>query len=193
MGTGRASGPNRAEEAAQMAISSPLLEDCSIDGATGVLINITGGPDFGLHEIHQASSLIQDAADEDANIIFGTVVEEGMHDEVKITVIATGFPGPEQAQRTGRAMAGARRDHMEPDEIVFSELEEEDPPALQVATTRRHTPTAPMRAAQQPEEVRVSRRTATFVPNGGPAHETESDEMEEPTFLRKLRQSKKGW
>jgi cell division protein FtsZ len=91
MGTGTASGPGRAEEAASLAISSPLLEDCSIEGATGILINITGGTDLGLHEINIASSLIQDAAHPDANIIFGTVVDESLRDELKVTVIATGF------------------------------------------------------------------------------------------------------
>jgi cell division protein FtsZ len=74
-----------------MAISSPLLEDVSIDGATGILINITGGPDLTLHEVNEASSLIQQAAHEDANIIFGSVIDPNLSDEVRITVIATGF------------------------------------------------------------------------------------------------------
>ncbi|PJB34091.1 MAG: cell division protein FtsZ [Deltaproteobacteria bacterium CG_4_9_14_3_um_filter_63_12] len=91
MGTGYASGPKRAVEAAEMAVSSPLLEDVSIEGATGILINITGGPDLSLFEINEASMLIQEAAHEDANIIFGAVINDDMHDEVKVTVIATGF------------------------------------------------------------------------------------------------------
>jgi cell division protein FtsZ len=91
MGTGTASGPTRAVEAAEKAVSSPLLEDVSIEGAMGILINITGGPDLTLWEINEASSLIQEAAHEDANIIFGAVIDESMHDEVKVTVIATGF------------------------------------------------------------------------------------------------------
>ena len=86
-----ASGEKRAIEAAEMAISSPLLEDVSIDGATGILINITGGPDLTLHEVNEASSLIQEAAHEDANIIFGSVIDPNLSDEVRITVIATGF------------------------------------------------------------------------------------------------------
>ncbi|MEK7373595.1 MAG: cell division protein FtsZ [Thermodesulfobacteriota bacterium] len=94
MGTGVASGENRAVEAAQKAISSPLLEDNTIQGARGVLLNITGGPDMTLYEIHEASSLIQAEAHEDANIIFGTVVDETMTDEIRITVIATGFENP---------------------------------------------------------------------------------------------------
>lgn len=91
MGTGVARGENRAVEAAQRAISSPLLEDNSIQGARGVLLNITGGPDMTLYEINEASSLIQAEAHEEANIIFGTVIDENMQDEIRITVIATGF------------------------------------------------------------------------------------------------------
>jgi cell division protein FtsZ len=91
MGAGRASGEHRAMEATQQAISSPLLEEATIEGAKGVLINITGGPDLTLYEVNEASSIIREAADEDANIIFGAVIDETMHDEMKITVIATGF------------------------------------------------------------------------------------------------------
>ncbi|MFW6159974.1 MAG: cell division protein FtsZ [Acidobacteriota bacterium] len=91
MGTGISSGENRAVEAAQRAISSPLLVDTSIDGAHGVLINITGGKDITLHEVSKASELIHDMAHPEANIIFGTVIDEGMKETVKVTVIATGF------------------------------------------------------------------------------------------------------
>ncbi len=91
MGAASASGENRAIEAAQKAISSPLLEDISIQGARGVLINITGGPDMCLHEVNEAASMIQEEAHEDANIIFGAVIDENITDEIRITVIATGF------------------------------------------------------------------------------------------------------
>jgi len=91
MGTGVGEGKRRATEAAEMAISSPLLEAVSIEGATGILINITGGPDLTLHEVNEASTLIQNAAHEDANIIFGSVIDPNLTDEVRITVIATGF------------------------------------------------------------------------------------------------------
>ena len=90
MGVGRGSGDNRAQEAAKQAISSPLLET-SIVGATGVLLNVTGGSDLGLLEINEAAEIVQDAADPDANIIFGAVVDENLKDEIRITVIATGF------------------------------------------------------------------------------------------------------
>jgi cell division protein FtsZ len=91
MGTATQRGENRAMQAAIAAISSPLLEDTSIDGARGVLINITGGPDMTLHEVSDAASIIYEAADDDANILFGAVVDEEMGDAVKVTVIATGF------------------------------------------------------------------------------------------------------
>jgi cell division protein FtsZ len=91
MGAAISAGENRAIEAAQHAISSPLLEDVSIKGARGVLINITGGPTLSLHEVNEAATLIQEEADDDANIIFGAVIDEHMGDEVRITVIATGF------------------------------------------------------------------------------------------------------
>ncbi|MBI2026812.1 MAG: cell division protein FtsZ [Deltaproteobacteria bacterium] len=93
MGTGIATGSNRAVEAANMAISSPLLEDIAIDGAMGIIINITGGPNLTLHEVNAASSLIHDAAHEDADIIFGQVIDPSLKDEVRVTVIATGFTG----------------------------------------------------------------------------------------------------
>jgi cell division protein FtsZ len=90
MGVGSASGENRAEDAAKEAIQSPLLET-SIEGAKGVIINITGGEDLGLHEVNTAAELVQRSVDPEANIIFGTVTDTSMSDEIKITVIATGF------------------------------------------------------------------------------------------------------
>lgn len=91
MGIGESSGESRAREAAQKAISSPLLEDISIHGARGVLINVTGNKDMTLHEVHEASSLIQEQAHEDAKIIWGLVYDDAMDDAMRITVIATGF------------------------------------------------------------------------------------------------------
>jgi cell division protein FtsZ len=91
MGSGRGCGDKRAIDAAQLAINSPLLEDVSINGATGILVNITGGPDLTLAEVNEACSLVQEAADPDCNIIFGSVIDANMGDEVRITVIATGF------------------------------------------------------------------------------------------------------
>jgi cell division protein FtsZ len=96
MGTGISSGENRSVEAAQMAISSPLLEDISIEGARGLLINITGGENITLNEINEATCLIQKEAHEDANIIWGTVIDQTMKEEVRVTVIATGFGKAEE-------------------------------------------------------------------------------------------------
>src|SRR5690606_20159857 len=103
MGTGRGTGQNRCMDAMQAAISSPLLEDVSIDGATGLLINITGPADLGLVEVDEALSIVRESAHEDANIIFGSVVDERMEDEVKITIIATGFARAAAAPRLAPA------------------------------------------------------------------------------------------
>jgi cell division protein FtsZ len=95
MGTGVGRGETRAVDAAKKAISSPLLEDASIDGARGVIINVTGGADLSLAEVHDASTIIHEAAHEDANIIFGAVINPALEGDVKITVIATGFDRPD--------------------------------------------------------------------------------------------------
>ncbi|PYM24997.1 MAG: cell division protein FtsZ [Candidatus Rokuibacteriota bacterium] len=91
MGTGIGRGENRAVDAAQKAIASPLLDDTSIDGAKGILINFTGGPDLSIHELEEAARMVQEAAHEEANIIFGAVIDPSLGDEVRMTVIATGF------------------------------------------------------------------------------------------------------
>ena len=103
MGIGTAGGEARCADAARAAISSPLLEE-SVDGATGILLNITGGKDLGLFEVNDAAEIIQNAADPNANIIFGAVIDEAMADEVRVTVIGTGFD-----HRPGRAVRGDRK------------------------------------------------------------------------------------
>jgi cell division protein FtsZ len=122
MGTAIRSGPDRARDAAVAAMASPLLEAGAIDGARGILINITGSSNLKLNEVNDASTIIQNAAHEDANIIFGAVLDESMGDEVKITVIATGFR-EEMPQRRERMMAEAtlptsRRDPPPPPRIT---------------------------------------------------------------------------
>ncbi|MGB2953949.1 MAG: cell division protein FtsZ [Gaiellaceae bacterium] len=97
MGIGAASGQNRAKEAAHAAVSSPLLES-SIEGATGILLNVTGGPDIGLFEVNEAAEVVTGAADQNANVIFGAVIDDAVGDEVRVTVIATGF-GPHRQRR----------------------------------------------------------------------------------------------
>ncbi len=96
MGTGICSGPDRAIKAATEAISSPLLEDVSINGATGIIINITGSATMTMHEANEAVTLIMEAADEDAEIIFGTVIDDSMEDSIKVTVVATGLGGQDR-------------------------------------------------------------------------------------------------
>jgi cell division protein FtsZ len=98
MGIGSASGDNRAAEAARAAVSSPLLES-SIEGATGILLNITGGPDIGLFEVNEAAEVVTSAADVNANVIFGAVIDDAMGEEVRVTVIATGFGAGRRRRR----------------------------------------------------------------------------------------------
>jgi cell division protein FtsZ len=121
MGIGVASGENRAGEAARMAVSSPLLE-ASIEGATGILLNVTGGPEMGLFEVNEAAEVVTGAADQNANVIFGAVIDNGLKDEVRVTVIATGF-GPERYRRRRREQRpeeeGEGRRTRTPDEGAF--------------------------------------------------------------------------
>ena len=129
MGIGEAGGENRATEAAKNAISSPLLEQ-SVEGATGILLNITGGNDLGLFEVNEAAEIIQSAADQNSNIIFGAVVDDGMGDAVRVTVIATGFEGTSRLplfteDTTGRRREPRRRD-VELDDRQRSSLEISD-------------------------------------------------------------------
>ncbi len=138
MGTGAASGPSRALEAAETAISSPLLEDVSIEGATGILVNLTGGLDVTLSELNEALSLIEQAAHEDAQIIFGNVIDESLRDEVKITVIATGFDNDltrPQSPQDGYVQLGRRQQTTEgPRSGGHPAVQQQAP---------RHTPAAP--------------------------------------------------
>jgi cell division protein FtsZ len=106
MAVGRASGENRAVEAAQQAISSRLL-DITIDGARGILFNVTGGPDLSLFEVNEAASIVKQTAHPDVNLIFGAVIDEKMADEIRIIVIATGFDQTEAKPRSARVMRPA--------------------------------------------------------------------------------------
>jgi cell division protein FtsZ len=105
MGIGTASGENRAAEAARAAVSSPLLET-AIDGATGILLNITGGPDIGLFEVNEAAEVVTSAADQNANVIFGAVIDDAMGEDIRVTVIATGFGGGGSRRRRRTAFEG---------------------------------------------------------------------------------------
>ena len=129
MGIGRGTGENKAEEAAKQAISSPLLET-SIEGAKGVLLNITGGLDLGLQEVNMAAELIQAAADPEANIIFGAVIDENLKDELVITVIATGFNKVPELKRPDRLFAvgsGGQKPESPAKRLVLDEEDTEGP------------------------------------------------------------------
>jgi cell division protein FtsZ len=187
MGTGIAHGDNRAEEAARMAISSPLLEDLSIDGAHGVLINITGGPDLSLFEVNEASSLIQEAAHEDANIIFGAVIDESMPEgEMRVTVIATGLV--DERVRRGRDGSTHR-------EVARGRELREDRSA-NVTPIRPYSEPAPMSAYAEPQQ-RPPQQAPLLEPSPergrpGPVDFVSpfEDELDEPAFLRKRRAEK---
>jgi cell division protein FtsZ len=133
MGIGSARGENRAKEAAEKAVSSPLLE-ASIDGAKGVLLSIAGGSDLGLFEVSEAALLIEQAADEQANIIFGTVIDDSLGDEVRVTVIAAGFEGgqpPKRHPRVEQHSTGYRPPaRLEPSTSVEAPVIEEIKPFL---------------------------------------------------------------
>ena len=131
MGVGRAAGKNKAEEAAKMAISSPLLET-SIDGAKGVLVNVTGSMDIGLEEVETAANLVQQAAHPEALIIFGAAFDETMEDEIRVTVIATGFEETPAAKNAGNLFSGGARNAANggvkaPEPIPEKEEPEDDP------------------------------------------------------------------
>jgi cell division protein FtsZ len=155
MGTGTAKGETRALVAARMAVESPLLEDVQIDGATGILINITGGANMTLVEVNQACSLIQEAAHEDANIIFGSVIDDDMGEDLKITVIATGFTSRD-ARRIERV--DATRAVRGPAQGTLAMPQATEPAG----------PWHPAPAQRTPE----IRRAATPAPGAGPARVT---------------------
>ena len=188
MGIGRARGDDRAAVAAEESISSPLLE-ASIEGARGVLLNISGGSDLGLFEIHEAADLIARAAHPEANIIFGAVIDDALGDEVRVTVIAAGFDGGEPLRRRPEP-AAVRRPVVtlaEPDEEEYDddELEDEAEELIPAPAARAASATSfgarPRPDVREPEPVRVTpraepRRTVVF--------ENDDDDLDVPDFLK---------
>jgi len=171
MGTGIGRGENRAMEAAQQAISSPLLDNVSISGATGVLVNITGGADLTLGEVHQINEIIHDAVGDDAEIIFGAVHEPAMQGEIRVTVIATGFDKP---------IEGARPVMQEP---VVSK----GAPVLPFPTPRTQRNTSPVgriTPASEGQTRRIGPSSVMPSPKEAPPSQDLSD-MEIPTFIRR--------
>jgi cell division protein FtsZ len=151
MGTGVADGQDRAVEAARKAISSPLLEGASVNGARGVIINVTGGPDLSLIEVSEASSIVQEAADEDANIIFGAVVDPTLTGQVKITVIATGF-GSDACARVSSGIAQTPVDMKPYTDAARTRVEMPTPVAAspERLTLRRQAPPLRRRVVEMP-------------------------------------------
>jgi cell division protein FtsZ len=160
MGAGVASGENRAVEAAQRAISSPLLEGVSIQGARGVLINVTGGPDLSLHEVNEAATLIQEEAHEDANIIFGAVIDSSIKEEVRITVIATGFAEEGRPER--------RHSEKESRRVVH----------LGTIVDDANSPVWQNRKQEAAEPIRLRRPSVA-------ASREDDEDLDVPTFLRR--------
>ncbi len=173
MGAASASGENRAVEAAQKAISSPLLEDISIQGARGVLINITGGPDLCLHEVNEAASMIQEEAHDDANIIFGAVIDDSLTDEIRITVIATGFGEAKEERKpaptnvSSIAHAGAKNKKVVHLGTIVDDL---DTPTWQ----------RKKQGTDEVETVTLNKTNFQFSSN-----QEEDDDYDIPTFLRR--------
>ncbi len=161
MGSGMATGENRGMEAARMAVSSPLLEDISISGAKGVLINVTGSSELTLNDMNDASTLVHEEAHPDANIIIGAVIDEMMGDEIRVTVIATGF-GKEEKKKTYRTGAMPS--------VVANDLD---------------IPTVMRREKEGPVEGEVGRGEIKRVGQMGGVHSTDEDIYDTPTFLRK--------
>jgi cell division protein FtsZ len=195
MGTGVAKGQNRARLAAEMAVTSPLLDDISVEGATGVLINIVGGPDLKMREIQEAASLVQEQAHEDANIIFGASIDETMGENVKVTVIATGFDAVERDV----AMEATARGSVVPQTIgsvqrsaaaPSSHRSASDPVA---APARRAAPApatflrADERHDQRPQATASQSRPAARAPAAQDGFPSLDHDWDVPAFQRKVR------
>jgi cell division protein FtsZ len=165
MGTATATGERRATEAAQRAIASPLLEAGAIDGARGILINITGSSSLKLSEVNEASSIIQSAAHEDANIIFGAVLDDKAKDSVKITVIATGFKSDAPQRRERGVSSSAQAISRQRVTSGFG-IPDAPPPVVN-------------KAEEEPPRAAVPTTPAPVVPT------FEHDDLDVPTFIRK--------
>lgn len=172
MGTGYGRGESRAVEAASMAINSPLLEDVNVDGATGILINFTAGPDIRLREINAAASMIREAAHQDANIIFGLVTDPEVTEEVKVTVIATGFDRAEQSAQPRLAAQRRAAYPAAPKGVTVSSAPERQIPRPGEVAPAAQRPVAP--AQQQP-------RSRAF----GPSALHDEAVLDIPAYLRR--------
>jgi cell division protein FtsZ len=177
MGIGQAGGENRAATAARMAIASPLLE-VSIEGAKGVLFNIVGGPDLSMNEINEAAQIISQAAEPDANIIFGTTIKEDMVDMVKISVIATGFDETRVKLREYAGVSGGQRPQPGISQSNFSQQSTYAQPQQQSYQSHQSSVSQTISSSQSQDD--------TDDKTEEPAEE-EPDDLEIPAFLRQNR------
>lgn len=202
MGTGIGRGDNRAMEAAQQAIASPLLDNVSISGATGVLVNITGGEDLTLGEVHQINDIVHDAVGDDAEIIFGAVHEPAMMGEIRVTVIATGFDR-EKASGMGRGNSNqpygqqhtnfpvnttgrtATSGSFAPPLADVSQPSTAKSPAVLPFPTRERQVPRPAAPSSRPSWEGAPPRPPRVPPTSSPSSTNELDDMEIPTFIRR--------
>src|SRR3990167_1655376 len=177
MGTGRASGPNRAKDAALDAITSPLLENMNVDGAQSVLLNITGGKNLGLHEINEIATVIYEQADEKANIIIGSVIDDSLTDELHVTIIATGFAKPEVVEVALQAAPA------EPVKAEVSSAEESIKPAMKdevkIKPTLLDRPQEALQAEQRKDNIIAIKEVKKDVTLAT------MQDLDVPTYLRK--------
>ena len=185
MGTATAKGDRRAVEAAQAAIASPLLEAGAINGARGILINVTGSSTLKLAEVNEASTIIQSAAHEDANIIFGAVLDEKMKDEVKITVIATGFKGEQDKHDIKQVSMVQQAIHSARTATGFQV--KGSTPVVHNVVTRHHEPEPIVEPEPEPEPVPTPVHAAAAAPPvyEAPKKDFDRDDLDVPAFLRK--------
>ncbi len=191
MAVGTASGDDRARKAAEMAVSSNLL-DVTIDGARGILFNVTGGPDMSLFEVNEAAAIIKETAHPDVQLIFGAVIDENMRDQIRITVIATGFERPSSlgarppakpAATDWRAQAAAARQAAQPNPPQQTMRQQAPLPPAEPRESReaRHTQPPAQPAAPQPQP---PAQQPTQPPSNNP-NTYSSDDLDIPTFLRR--------
>src|SRR6266404_5490562 len=193
MGTATATGDQRALQAAQRAIASPLLEEGAIDGARGILINVTGSSTLKLAEVNEASTIIQSAAHEDANIIFGAVLDEKMKDVVKITVIATGFRSEQGGRRDRAVSAAANAISQTRSQLAYEathpEASTEPPPRAMAAAAPIPEPRPRVEARNEArnEPRRTAPERETALDPGRVKGNFEQDDLDVPAFIRKRR------
>lgn len=195
MGIGRASGDERAVKAAQQAVESPLLE-VSIDGARGVLFNVIGGNDMSMHEINSAAETITAAADPDANIIFGATINPDLEGEIIITVVATGFDASYFSERTQTTTAGfpatasqsAPAPEPKVDESLMEDMDVDLPAETPEESFKSDAPMPNIWSMDEPTESEPKEAdTPKFEPIVGSNFDSDDDELEKPSFLRRLK------